>query len=69
MGGSLHNFTQEVKYPCGQCSHQSTSKENLAQHKRAVHEGVKYPCNLCPYKATQKNDLKRHKMKKHMGGK
>ena len=57
-----------VKYPCGQCGHQASSKGNLALHKRAVHEGVKYPCNICKFQAAQKRYLKIHKMKKHMGG-
>ena len=32
-----------VKYPCGQCNYQATSKGNQTRHKRAVHEGVNYP--------------------------
>ena len=30
-----------VKYPCGQCGHQATTKGSLDQHKKALHEGVK----------------------------
>ena len=30
-----------VKYLCGQCVHEATSKGFLNQHIRAVHEGVR----------------------------
>ena len=36
-----------IKYPCGQCEYQATSKRNLDQHKKSVHEGIKYPCEQC----------------------
>ena len=48
---------EEVKYLCGQCSHQASTKGNLAQHKRALHEGVKYPCGQCGHQASSKGDL------------
>ena len=32
-----------VKYPCGECSQQATSKGNLNRHQRAVHDDVMYP--------------------------
>ena len=29
---------EEVKYPCGQCVYQVTSKGNLARYQRSVHD-------------------------------
>ena len=49
-----------IKYPCGQCQHEATSKGSLVQHRRAVHEGIKYPCGKCQYEATSKGDLTQH---------
>ena len=56
-----------VKYPCGQCGHQFTSKGILAEHKSAVHEGVKYPCRQCGYEATTKGSLSKNKRAEHEG--
>ena len=50
-----------VKYPCGQCSYEATSKGGVALHKRAVHEGVKYSCGECGHQFTSKGNLARHK--------
>ena len=36
-----------IKYSCGECDYQSTSKGHLNQHQRAVHDGVKYTCREC----------------------
>ena len=46
---------------------QSTSKGDLSQLKRAVHEGVKYPCGHCDYQATSKGNLAQHKRAVHEG--
>ena len=46
---------------------QSTSKGDLAQQKRAVHEGVKYPCGQCDYQASSTGNLARHKRAVHEG--
>ena len=48
-----------------QCDHKATTKQSLAQNKRAVHEGVKYPCGQCDDKTTSKSDLTRHKRTVH----
>ena len=56
--GSLAEYkravNEGVKYQCGKCNHQATTKGNLAGHKRAVHEGVKYPCMNCNQQFTSK---------------
>ena len=39
---------------------------NLAEHKRAVHEGVKYPCEQCNYQATSKGNLAKHQRNRHI---
>ena len=57
----LQQVHEGVKYTCGQCSYQATSKGNVAQHKSAVHEGVKYPCEQCGHQASSKSNLARHK--------
>ena len=44
---------------------QSTSKEDLAQHRRAVHEGVQYPCGQCGHQSTSKGNLAQHKRAVH----
>ena len=53
--------------PCGQCGYQATTKGNLAEHKRALHEGVKYPCGQCGYQSTTKGDIAQHKRAVHEG--
>ena len=40
---------------------QATSKGNLAQHKRTVHERMTFPCSQCNHQATSKGDLAQHK--------
>ena len=55
------------QYPCRQWNHQATSKGNLAEQKRQVHEGVKYPCGQCNYQAKAKRSLAKHKRAKHEG--
>ena len=50
-----------------QCDYQETSKGDLTQHKRAVHEGAKYPCGQCNHKETLKIHLVRHKKAVHEG--
>ena len=40
--------------------HQTSSQGNLAQHKRALHEGVKYPCSRCGNQFTSKVNLTQH---------
>ena len=54
-----------IKYPCDECQHQSSSKGDLAKHRRAVHEGIKYPCGQCQHQATSKGDLARHRRAVH----
>ena len=56
-----------VKYNYGQYHHQSTSKGNLAKHKRAVHEGVKYPCLQCGHQFSSKGSLDKHNRAVHEG--
>ena len=56
-----------VKYQCGKCNNQATTKGSLAGHKRALHEGVKYPCGQCNYQATSKECLAQHKRSVHVG--
>ena len=56
-----------MKYPCGQCEYQATTKGNLDQHRRSVHEGIKYPCGQCEYQATRKSSLDQHKRSVHEG--
>ena len=55
------------KYLCGQCSHQSTSSQHLAHHKKTVHDVNKYPCEQCQYQATKKEYLYQHKRSVHDG--
>ena len=45
-----------MKYPCGQCEYQATTKGSLSEHRRAVHEGIKYPCGQCQHQATTKGN-------------
>ena len=40
-----------------QCGHQFSSKVNLSEHKKAVHEGIKYPCGKCTYQASDNGYL------------
>ena len=69
--GSLAEHKRAVhegfKYPCGQCSYQSTTKGSLAEHERSVHEGVKYPCRKCGHQSTTKGNLAEHKRSFHEG--
>ena len=46
---------------------QSTSKRNLTQHKRVVHEGVGYPYGQCGHQSTSKGHLAEHKRAVHEG--
>ena len=39
----LRKVHEVIKYPCEKCGHQSTTKGNLARHKKAVHDGIKCP--------------------------
>ena len=55
-----------VKYPCGICDHQSTSKGNLTKHQRAVHDGVKFPCEECGHQETSKGNLAKHQRSTHV---
>jgi len=41
-----------MKYPCGQCEYQATTKGSLYRHKRSVHEGMEYPYRQCEHQAT-----------------
>ena len=50
-----------VKYSCRQCDHQTSSKGDIAQHKRSVHVGVKYVCRQCNYQVTSISNLAWHK--------
>ena len=43
-----------MKYPCGQCEYQATSKCNIEKHRKSVHEAMKYPCEQCEYQASIK---------------
>ena len=63
----LLGIKMQCKYPCSQCGHQLTSKVNLAENKRAVHEGVKYPWEQCGFQATVKESLALHKRAVHEG--
>ena len=56
-----------IKYLCRQCGKQFSQKGNLAEHKRAVHEGAKYPCELCNHQATSKGNFAQHKRAVHEG--
>ena len=56
----LHQVQEGVKYPCGQCSYEATTKGHVAQHKMAVHEGVKYPCGKCDHQSSSRGNLVRH---------
>ena len=46
---------------------QVTTKEHLAQHKRAVHEGIKCSCKQCNYQATTESSHIRHQRAIHEG--
>ena len=54
-----------MKYPCGQCEYQATTKGSLDKHRRSVHEGIKYPCGQCEYQATTKGSLDQHRRSVH----
>ena len=56
-----------MKYTCGQCEHQATSKSNLKTHRMSIHEGIEYPCGQCEYQATTKRNLERHRRSVHEG--
>ena len=58
---------EEEKYNCDLCGHQVSHKNNLARHKKIVHEAVKYPCRQCNYQATTKGSLAEHKTAVHEG--
>ena len=47
------------------CDIQVSTKESLAHHKKAVHEGVIYICGQCGYKSTTKGHLVKHKKTVH----
>ena len=32
------NSIEGITFPCGQCDYQATTKGNLEQHRRSVHE-------------------------------
>ena len=45
---------------CGLCSYRSKRKENVAAHKKTVHDGVRIVCQHCARRFVQKSDFKRH---------
>ena len=60
----IHNRTfhnKVKKYDCDLCGYQVSYKNNLARHKKIVHERVKFPCRQCNYQATSKGNLAKHK--------
>ena len=66
----IHNRTlydKDKKYDCKLCGHQVSKKNNLARHKKIVHEGVKFPCGQCNCKTTDKGNLALHKRAVHEG--
>ena len=52
---------------CNECGKHLSTKTNLAQHKKSVHEGIKYSCAECPYQASHKPHLTKHKRAVHEG--
>ena len=51
----------EVDHACNQCEKTFSSKGNLNQHVKAVHEGIKpYICAQCGYRTARKSDLHKH---------
>ena len=63
-GRAVH---EGVKYSCGKCVYQSSSKAYIAQRKSALHEGLKNPCRQCGYQTTAKGSLAKHKRALHEG--
>ena len=55
----------KIKFPCSECSFQTTSKNSLVMHKRSKHEGIKHKCDHCDHQSASKSDLKRHSFNKH----
>ena len=51
----------------GNTTYQVTAKGNVAEHKRAVHEGVTFPCGRWNNQATAKGNLAQHKRAVHEG--
>ena len=43
-----------MKYSCGQCEYQTTSKCSIEKHRKSVHEAMKYPCEQCEYQPSIK---------------
>ena len=56
-----------MKYPCGKCEYQATTKGSVDRHRKSVHEGIRYPCRQCEYQAATKGNLERHRRSIHEG--
>ena len=58
---------EDVRHPCDQCTHVSTSIGNLKQHKQIKHDGIKFLCDQCEYSTTKQFYLKEHRLNVHEG--
>ena len=54
-----------MEYSCENCTYQSISQANLAEHVQVKHEGKRYQCSLCDYKSLFKKLLTKHIQLKH----
>ena len=64
---STKKVQDAIKYLCGQCKRQATTKERLNQHKRAVHKVKKYSCGQCQHQSTSNGDLTKLRRVTHEG--
>ena len=45
---------------CEKCLFESTSREQLAKHKKTTHEGEMFPCPYCQFRTKCRSTLNRH---------
>ena len=47
-------------YACDKCDYKTTTKINLKQHIKSIHDKVVFSCEQCDYKTANKNSLNQH---------
>ena len=55
------------KLPCNLCTFKTTRKDELENHKAALHFGLRFECDLCTFETIRKDKLDNHKAAQHFG--